>query len=159
MRAFNLYLITTLIQASNFVLAIPHARSEIISSHFPRVDVDNVSFRVRTTAIVLTATLSQVVFKAPITDMLFAAYNTVQAIQMQNGLGLVRGGEFVHEGADAVLKMWNANNHQLTWDVVGVVVMGLLDFTLQQHHGAAIVFKVYNGANQVGAGQISMTSG
>lgn len=159
MRALNLYLIMTLILSSNVVLAIPYARNDIRSSHFPRVEVDNVSYRVRTTQIVLTMTLSQVVSKKPITEMLMAAYDTVRAIQVQQGLGLVWGGEFVQEGADTVLRIWNANNHQLTWGVVGQVVTGLLDYMSPQTHGAAIVFKVFNGAHQVGAGQISMSSG
>lgn len=148
-----------LIHSSIFVLAMPYARNDILSSHFPRVEVDNVSFRVRATPIVVTMTVSQAALKHPIIEMLMAAYDTVQTTQVHQGLGLVAGGEFVQFGAEAVLRMWNANNHQLTWGVVGLVVIGLLDFISTQPNAAAIVFKIFDGANQVGAGQISLVSG
>lgn len=119
MRALNLYLVMALIHSSSFVLAMPYARNDILSSHFPRVELANVSFRVRATPIVVTMTISHVALKRPVTEMLMAAYNTVRTTQAHQGLGLVGGGEFVQLGAGAVLRMWNANNHQLTWEVVG----------------------------------------
>ena len=90
-------------------------------------------------------------------NLLSAASETIQTNQQQQGLGLVPGGQFIQQGTNVVLKMWNANNHQLTWGVVGVVVMGLLDWIAPTSDAPAIVFKIFDGANQVGQGQIAVS--
>ena len=148
-----------LVHSSILILAIPSEPKDRLPSHIPRVDIDTVTYRVRATSIVLTITLSQVTFKEPITQMLLAAHDAVRASQMQQGLGLVPGGEFVQQDTEAVLRMWNANNHQLTWRVVGVVITGLLDWILLLPHAPAIVFKIFDGPNQVGLGQIIVSNG
>lgn len=152
-------LVMALAHSSIFILAMPYDHKDPMPSHFPRVEVDHISYRVRTTAIILKLTISQVTFQGPITEMLLAAYDTVRNYQAQQDLGLVPGGEFVQEGTGAVLRVWNADNHQLTWGVVGVVVTGLLDLISLRPHAPTVVFKIFDGVHQVGMGQLSVTTG
>ncbi|MCJ1302598.1 hypothetical protein MMC08_005402 [Hypocenomyce scalaris] len=145
-----------LIQLSFLSLAGPFDRRNL-PSHSSRAESDTVTYHVRTTSIALKITLSQLGNWTPIMNLLSAASETIQTNQQQQGLGLVPGGQFIQQGTNVVLKMWNANNHQLTWGVVGVVVMGLLDWIAPTSDAPAIVFKIFDGANQVGQGQIAVS--
>ena len=90
-------------------------------------------------------------------SLLAAALNTVQARMAQLGNGLVPGGQFEQQGVGVALRMWNANNHQLTWGVMMLVITGLAQYTANLSSGVAIVFKIFDGANQVGEGQLAVT--
>ena len=90
-------------------------------------------------------------------SLLTDALDTVQARISQLGNGLIPGGQFEQQGFGVALRMWNANNHQLTWGVMMLVITGLVEYTANMPSGVAIVFKIWDGANQVGEGQLAVT--
>ena len=124
-----------------------------------RALLDNIEYRIRTTDIVLKLTLSQWSRKLPVHAVLTDAYLAVKSIQDQQGLGLVPGGHFERQVANCALRLWNANNHMLTWEVVGLVIVGLLDYVeMRTSLAPALVMKIFDGPNQVGEGVIAFTT-
>ena len=116
-------------------------------------------YRVQSSQITLKMTLSMRISKLPVLAVLFDAYSHVKAIQQQQGMGLVPGGQFEHEGRTVALRMWNANNHQLTWRVVGLVITGLMQYlnTLNTAEVPSMVMSIFDGPNQVAEGTITIT--
>lgn len=52
-----------------------------------------------------------------------------------------------------VLKAWNANNHQLTYGVLGAALDAVADY-MNFHGFCRATFAVFDGANQVGEGVV-----
>lgn len=129
------------------------------TSHLTRAELWNTVYRVPWSPVVIKMTFSMWTRRLPIEAVLVDAYNHVTVVQMQQGMGLVPGGQFERDGLNVALRMWNANNHQLTWRVVGLVVSGLLDFINKQEGTMAplLVMQIFDGDHQVGEGQITIT--
>lgn len=69
-----------------------------------------------------------------------------------HGDGDVPAGQAKWVGNDGVaLRVTNANNHQLTWGVLGVALQGVLSIMGDGGYGKAS-FTIYDGPNQVGKG-------
>ena len=69
------------------------------------------------------------------------------------GDGLLPG-EFLEQFNHVALRVWNANNHQTSWGVLNAVLLALNDFLLVRKGMGAVVFRIFDGNNQVGQGQI-----
>lgn len=70
------------------------------------------------------------------------------------GDGALLGGVFSFETKEgALISIWNANNHQTTWGVLRAAILAVADYMESRGYGEAI-FNIYDGTNQVGAGQV-----
>lgn len=87
------------------------------------------------------------------------AYNSVYAHLHTSGDGLVAGGNFKYTLDRMVVDIWNANNHQCTWGVLGSALWGLMQYMQTNGIWGSAVFLVYDGSNVVGNGMLSLTSG
>ena len=94
------------------------------------------------------------------------AYNSVFAHLLTNGDGLVAAGTWSfaqrNVGGSAYnvgVSLMNANNHQLTWGVLGAAIWGLGGFMRTRRMFGAAVFEVWDGTNQVGRGALSVWTG
>ena len=68
---------------------------------------------------------------------------------------LLPNGMFNYEGANsASIQVWNANNHQTTYGVLGVALTALHDWMGENGYTLAS-FGIYDGDNQVGNGVIT----
>ena len=69
---------------------------------------------------------------------------------------MIATGEWSYEDGGVEVYFENTNNHQQTWGVVGAALIALEQyFQMTQAAGAqpgAIIFDVFDGANQVGNG-------
>ena len=71
-----------------------------------------------------------------------------------HGDGDVPSGEAKWAGNDGVaLRVMNANNHQLTWGVLGVALQGVMSMMGSGAFGKAS-FVIFDGPNMVGSGVI-----
>ena len=77
---------------------------------------------------------------------------------------LVQGDRVLHNGMfnfpgmnDATLQVWNANNHQTTYGVLGGALSALHDW-MSNHAYTTASFGIYDGQNQVGNGVINGAS-
>lgn len=87
--------------------------------------------------------------------MLTEAYEVVSRHIEQVGDEKLLGGVFNFElKQSALLSIWNANNHQTTWGVLRASILALADY-LERHGYSEVLFNIYDGNNQVGAGQIT----
>ncbi|MCJ1300797.1 ER membrane complex subunit 3 [Hypocenomyce scalaris] len=93
---------------------------------------------------------------ASIQEMLFAAYNSVVAHISTSGDGLVPAGMFhVSNGATGMdLLCLNADNHQITWGMLGAALNALQDFMNSYQIWSAATFAIYDGENQVSVGSL-----
>lgn len=56
-----------------------------------------------------------------------------------------------------VLKVWNSNNHQITWGVLGNALWGLREYMQEKDVWGSAVFQVWDGSNWVGSGMVGLT--
>ena len=76
------------------------------------------------------------------------------------GDGLVQGGAFLFFGPnDYVLRIWDTDNHQATFGVLGSAVLGILDYMLSADHFGTAGFSVFDGPNQVAQGFMAKDRG
>ena len=74
---------------------------------------------------------------------------------LQVGDGVIDHGTYTQVGANAVsLQVWNANNHQTTYGVLGAALSALLQW-MHQNDFVAVSFGIYDGNNQVGNGVVN----
>lgn len=50
---------------------------------------------------------------------------------------------------------WNADNHQLTWGVLGAALTALLDY-MRIFGNGAITFNIFDGTHMVGHGTVQI---
>lgn len=98
--------------------------------------------------------------------MLADAYNSILAHLLTNGDGLLAAGTWSFAQANAGgrgykvgVSVRNANNHQITWGLLGSAVWGLGEFMRGRATSGSAVFEVWDGANQVGEGLVSLAWG
>ncbi|MCJ1302716.1 hypothetical protein MMC08_005520 [Hypocenomyce scalaris] len=65
---------------------------------------------------------------------------------------------YVQTGGSVELTVWNANNHQITWGVLSAAVEAMEAFMIQYGFGEA-TFSIYDGANEVGEGDVKTRVG
>ncbi|KAA6411407.1 MAG: hypothetical protein FRX48_04687 [Lasallia pustulata] len=82
------------------------------------------------------------------------AYNSVYAHLHTAGDGLLPGGNFDFADHLMVVKVWNSNNHQITWGVLGSALWGLRDFMQEKGVWGVVVFQVLDGSSWVGSGMV-----
>lgn len=91
-------------------------------------------------------------------ELLDETYNAVHEHLRKLGDGALAGGMFEWStDAGYVLQAWNKNNHQTTWGVLAMAVTALLNYMTAKDLYGAVTFFIYDGMNQVGAGQIGKT--
>ena len=76
------------------------------------------------------------------------------------GDGLVQGGSFTFFGEENTqLRIWDSNNHQATFGVLGAAVMAVFDYMNSQAHFGTGTFAIFDGPNQVGRGFVGRGGG
>ena len=83
------------------------------------------------------------------------AYNSVYAHLHSSGDGLVAGGGFKFTVNKMMVDVWNTNNHQLSWGVLGSTLWGLTQYMQTNGEWGSAVFQVFDGSNLVGSGMLS----
>ena len=89
-------------------------------------------------------------------ELLTNAYYTVQGYAILGGDALVAGGRFLYPGDGILFKVWNTNNHQLTWSVLRTALWAMKDFINSMNEFKTMAFAIYDGVNMVGKGTITM---
>ena len=88
-------------------------------------------------------------------DLLEESFHTIHDTIRKLGDGLLTGGLFQWSTTtDYVLQAWSNNNHQTTWGVLGAAVTALINYMTARNIYGAVSFFIYDGFNEVGAGQI-----
>lgn len=90
--------------------------------------------------------------------ILASAWVSVHTHLATAGDGLLPGGEFFVQFNNVAMHVWNVNNHQTTWGVLNVAILALKDFLSVKKGIGAVIFKIFDGNNQVGQGQIYYTT-
>lgn len=89
-----------------------------------------------------------------IQDLLNTAYGHVEELLARDGDRNIADGFFTWRGDRGVtLQVWNNNNHQTTYGVLGVVIHAL-QWWMGSNDFMALTFDIYDGANQVGSGEV-----
>lgn len=92
--------------------------------------------------------------------MLNNAFNSIYAHLMTDGDGLVAGGywHFVQQITtyNVGVVVMNANNHQITWGVMGAAMQGLSGYMRTGQMYGAATFDVWDGVNQVATGVVML---
>ena len=66
---------------------------------------------------------------------------------------VISNGLFNWEYQGLSLMVWNANNHQTTWGVLGAAIEAIVGHMNQNNFGGAS-FNIFDGSNEVGEGII-----
>lgn len=104
-------------------------------------------------------TQSGAIYTEEIAAVLASALRKINTQLWTVGDGLLPG-EFYEQLNRVALRVWNANNHQTTWGVLDTALSTLNDFLTVRQGMGAVVFKIFDGNNQVGLGRIYyVTSG
>lgn len=84
------------------------------------------------------------------------AYNIVYAHLTSVGDGLIPHGLWASTSAMLSFSVVNADNHQMTWGVLGSTLWGLKDFMTQSDIYACAYISIFDGINLVGTGKIDL---
>ena len=118
--------------------------------------VDNVLWCCPGTQTYITLALTHIIPPGPLWTALYGAYQSVYDHVHDLGDGLLADGAFTWAiGPQVVLSVWNADNHQTTWGVLGSALYAIADYFHTYGIFAAGTFDIYDGPNQVGSGSIS----
>ena len=92
---------------------------------------------------------------AGVMTLINEAYGAVVGHIQSAGDGLLTGGLFQWTtDTGFVLQAWSTNNHQTTWGVLGAAVTALGNYMTTSNIYGSLTFYIYDGVNEVGAGQI-----
>lgn len=89
-------------------------------------------------------------------EVFMAIFNQIQ----DHGDGLVPAGVFsffgssVHGHMGCALHVWNSNNHQFSWGVLGAALRALWEYMNANARYGGADFEVYDGVNEVALGVI-----
>ncbi|MCJ1305306.1 hypothetical protein MMC08_008120 [Hypocenomyce scalaris] len=86
-------------------------------------------------------------------SLLQSAMQACATLIQTNGDTNISGGAFSILNAGFLLRVQNANNHQLTYRVLGAALIALDEFMTQENK-VAVNFEIWDGDNQVGEGAI-----
>lgn len=88
-------------------------------------------------------------------DLLDEVQNALHDHIRKLGDGVLTGGMFQWAtNTGYVLQAWSSNNHQTTWGVLGAAVTALFNYMTAGNIYGAVGFRIYDGLNEVGGGQI-----
>ena len=88
--------------------------------------------------------------------MLDQAYQNIIQTIANNHDGIIGTQGFRWLGAQATtLVAQDANNHQLTWGVLGAALSAVKDFMNSNGEWGTVTFDIFDGDNQTGQGSIS----
>ncbi|KAA6408751.1 MAG: hypothetical protein FRX48_07094 [Lasallia pustulata] len=118
-----------------------------------RSATDTVRWDARNSHVYLLLTQSGAIRTDEVAAVLASAWDKVNTHLTTIGDGLLPG-EFFEQFQAVALRVWNANNHQTTWEVLKVAILALEDFLDVKRGIGAVVFRIFDGNNQVGQGQI-----
>ena len=140
-----------------------HRRSVVPSDVLPLHSLSSRAFDtvwcISGTQTYLHVRITTVLASNSVIPVLSDAYNSVYAHLHASGNGLVAGGAFKYTVDRMVVDIWNANNHQCTWGVLGSALWGLRTYMQTIGIWGSAVFQVFDGSNLVGSGMLSLTSG
>lgn len=92
--------------------------------------------------------------RSRVQNLLISAFGHVEALLAREGDGNIADGFFTWRGDRGVaLQVWNNNNHQTTYGVLGVVIHALQRWMASNEY-MAVYFDIYDGTNQVGSGEL-----
>ena len=123
-----------------------------------RSATDIVRWDARNSHVYLILTQSGAIQSHEVAAVLASAWDKVNTHLATIGDGLLPG-EFFEQFQAVALRVWNANNHQTTWGVLNVAILALEDFLNVKRGLGAVVFKIFDGNNWVGQGQIYYSIG
>lgn len=106
----------------------------------------------------LLLTQSGAIDMPQIAAILASAWVSVHTHLATAGDGLLPGGQFFVQFNNVAMHVWNVNNHQTTWGVLNVAILALKDLLSVKKGVGAVIFKIFDGNNQVGQGQIYYTT-
>ena len=78
------------------------------------------------------------------------AYNSVYAHILLAGDGVIGGGQFSFTDDALLVQVWDANNLQITWNVLTSALWAIKDFMNRIDEFKTMLSAVYDGANMVG---------
>lgn len=89
-----------------------------------------------------------------VVGLLHEAHEVVSSHLEIIGDGLLAGGHFVWIDGPLSLEVFNANNHQTTWGVLGQALVALNDYMSVNHYVGAAQFSIFDGGTEVGIGTV-----
>lgn len=96
----------------------------------------------------------------PLQHLLGEAFTAILNNVQAHGDGLVPTGVFSFYGPavgghmGCSLHVWNTNNHQITWGVLGAALNALWEYMYANARHGGADFEIYDGPNQVALGAI-----
>ena len=112
-------------------------------------------YPVRPTTIRMVGTIGRPIGLVAFTGVMKAATAYIDYLIDHEHMGddLIPAGVFTYTRDKGMIQLKNANNHQLTWQVVKTVVEALANVPeLRGHYGTD--FKIFDGSIQVGVGKL-----
>lgn len=134
-------------------------RRIIVSSYIEsRSATDTVRWCAHNSQVYLLLTQSGAIEMPQIAAILASAWVSVHTHLAAAGDGPLPGGEFFVQFNNLGMRVWNVNNHQTTWGVLNVAILALKDLLSVKKGLGAVIFKIFDGNNEVGQGQIYYTT-
>lgn len=100
--------------------------------------------------------LGRLVAGESIPATIILAHNVIATRIRSLGDGPIDNGRYSMVGLGGVgVNAWNADNHQLTWGVLGAALTALLDY-MRIYGNGAITFNIFDGAHMVGQGTVQI---
>ena len=129
-------------------------RSLLLYPHVRRSEANNIIWCAPTGRIYVTISVGVNIAQNLLYTLLRGAYVQAYNEVNQGSDGPLPGGTFTATTGNIVLRVWNANNHQTTWGVLGAAVWAVSSFKTTNNVYGAVNFNIYDGNNQVGQGTI-----
>lgn len=106
--------------------------------------------------ITMTNVFGGIVASQPVQSLLVGCMNIISYEIERNQDGPIDGGYFRREisTSGVSIEAWNANNHQITYGVLGVAVGALTDY-MQISGWGTCAFSIFDGSTRVGAGRVA----
>ncbi|MCJ1302668.1 hypothetical protein MMC08_005472 [Hypocenomyce scalaris] len=137
----------------------PRALPDTLSPlYYPRASTATTYWCVSGTQTYLALRITATLFSPTVLPVLSDAYNSVYAHLLASGDGVLAGGSFEFSDNTVLLNVWNSNNHQITWGVLGSALWGLREFMQDKDTWGCATFQVWDGVNWVGTGTVGMAS-
>lgn len=104
-------------------------------------------------------TMAESIPGSKVPDMLVACFTAIRTHIGVFGDGVVSPGVFSWSVTDLAMHVWNDNNHQITWGVLGAAVHALEDFMFSRQEWGGANFEIYDGQNKVAQGVLGLVPG
>ena len=92
-----------------------------------------------------------------IQNLLTISLSQLNGLIQSQGDGVIASGRYTGEvtGNSCGIVMWNTNNHQLTYGVAQAALAALRNYMSQENNYGWLLFDIWDGDNQVGAGALA----